>query len=127
MKTCCFVGPDPPPPGVPGIRKAVKKQVGGAYIRCEQNFCSPILHYFFTSSLCTVLCMLYRAMNTVAHFGPHLQCRSSTKSTSFIVAWTDVVGAAHCKAPLRLYIVPRGLMQVSLGGEVRSPREPADD
>ena len=82
----CWTGP---PPGVPGIRKAVKKQVGDAYIRCEQNF--SLLFSIVISLLLLVqfyVCCIVnpKAMNTVAHLGPHLQCRSSTKSTLFIIA-----------------------------------------
>ena len=36
-----------PPPRGPW-HKAVKNQVGSAYIQCEQNFCSAILQYSFT-------------------------------------------------------------------------------
>ena len=39
--------------GVPGIKKVVEIQVSSAYIRREQDFCSAILHYCFTSSPCT--------------------------------------------------------------------------
>ena len=115
------------PPGGPWHKKAGKKPIWQCIYTHEQDFCSAILHHFFNSSPCTVFAHFtvnpMKAMTTVAHLGSCLQCRSSTKSTSVIIAWTEFIGSAHCNAPhLHLVVGCREAQE-----KVRSQGKPANN